>query len=216
MPNLLGNCKRRTIHSRKSSRCFNRAPCSRDASALLLIEALRSQCRVCHRRRLDQFAGGSLRGGLVVDRQSALCLRLQIQERGHHANGRNEFPVQSCGPERHQSELRLARGFALASSAARIEYQPKDRIPKGEGRFSTIARESRILRKSSEARAGIGPFLARFRDKFTHFRGLHKLTRSLLTHYTVTAPLLTFLLTLEAWDQESVFRAKTRRRSQVP
>jgi len=53
----------------------------------------------------------------------------------------------------------------LRRAPPRIEYQPKDRIPKGEGRFSTIARESRILRKSSEARAGIGPFLARFRPQ---------------------------------------------------
>lgn len=47
-----------------------------------------------------------------------------------------------------------------------------------------------------EAGVGIGPFLARFLIKNAIFYGLHKLTRSLLTHCTVTAPLLTFLLTV--------------------
>ena len=50
------------------------------------------------------------------------------------------------------------------------------------------------LRKLLEARVGIGPFLARFRIKNAIFYGLHKQTRSLLTHYTSTAPLLTYLL----------------------
>src|SRR5262249_19135466 len=47
-------------------------------------------------------------------------------------------------------------------------------------------------------RVGIGPFSARFRDKFAHFLRLHKLTRSVLRHCTSTAPLLTFLLTVHA------------------
>ena len=61
-----------------------------------------------------------------------------------------------------------------------------------------LSPKTRNLRKSLEARAGIGRFKPRNRANSAHFSSRHKPNTALTNTSTVPAPLLTFLLTVAA------------------